>query len=49
MTADLHIDNKPGATAMIVTAIVNNTPANGHTPLHGATSDLAANPASASR
>ena len=39
------IDNKPGATAMIGTAIVKNAPADGYTLLHGSTSSLAANPA----
>jgi tripartite-type tricarboxylate transporter receptor subunit TctC len=38
------IENKPGATAMIGTAIVKNTPADGYTILHGSTSSLAANP-----
>lgn len=38
------IDNKPGATAMIGTAIVKNAPADGYTLLHGSTSSLAANP-----
>lgn len=38
------IDNKPGATAMIGTAIVRNAPADGYTLLHGSTSSLAANP-----
>ena len=39
------VDNKPGATAMIGTAIVKNAPADGYTLLHGSTSSLAANPA----
>jgi tripartite-type tricarboxylate transporter receptor subunit TctC len=38
------IENKPGATAMIGTAIVKNAPADGYTILHGSTSSLAANP-----
>ena len=38
------VDNKPGATAMIGTAIVRNAPADGYTLLHGSTSSLAANP-----
>jgi len=38
------VDNKPGATAMIGTAIVKNAPAYGYTLLHGSTSSLAANP-----
>ena len=38
------IENKPGATAMIGTAIVRNAPADGYTILHGSTSSLAANP-----
>jgi tripartite-type tricarboxylate transporter receptor subunit TctC len=38
------IENKPGATAMIGTAIVKNMPADGYTILHGSTSSLAANP-----
>lgn len=38
------IENKPGATAMIGTAIVKNSPADGYTLLHGSTSSLAANP-----
>ena len=38
------IYNKPGATAMIGTAIVKNAPADGYTLLHGSTSSLAANP-----
>ena len=38
------VDNKPGATAMIGTAIVKNAPADGYTLLHGSTSSLAANP-----
>jgi len=38
------VDNKPGATAMIGTAIVKNAPADGYTILHGSTSSLAANP-----
>jgi len=43
------IENKPGATAMIGTAIVKNMPADGYTILHGSTSSLAANPACTSR
>jgi tripartite-type tricarboxylate transporter receptor subunit TctC len=38
------IENRPGATAMIGTAIVKNLPADGYTILHGSTSSLAANP-----
>lgn len=38
------IENKPGATAMIGTAIVKNLPADGYAILHGSTSSLAANP-----
>jgi tripartite-type tricarboxylate transporter receptor subunit TctC len=38
------IENRPGATAMIGTAIVKNMPADGYTILHGSTSSLAANP-----
>jgi tripartite-type tricarboxylate transporter receptor subunit TctC len=38
------IENKPGATAMIGSAIVKNMPADGYTILHGSTSSLAANP-----
>ena len=38
------IENKPGATAMIGTAIVKNAPPDGYTILHGSTSSLAANP-----
>jgi tripartite-type tricarboxylate transporter receptor subunit TctC len=38
------IENKPGATAMIGTAIVKNSPSDGYTLLHGSTSSLAANP-----
>src|SRR5476649_1719653 len=38
------IENKPGATAMIGTAIVKNAPTDGYTILHGSTSSLAANP-----
>ena len=38
------IENKPGATAMVGTAIVKNAPADGYTLLHGSTSSLAANP-----
>jgi len=38
------IENKPGATAMIGTAIVRQAPADGYTLLHGSTSSLAANP-----
>ena len=38
------IENKPGATAMVGTAIVKNSPADGYTLLHGSTSSLAANP-----
>ena len=38
------IENRPGATAMIGTAIVKNAPADGYTILHGSTSSLAANP-----
>ncbi len=38
------IENKPGATAMVGTAIVENAPADGYTLLHGSTSSLAANP-----
>ena len=38
------IDNKPGATAMVGTAIVKSAPADGYTLLHGSTSSLAANP-----
>ena len=38
------VDNKPGATAMVGTAIVKNAPADGYTLLHGSTSSLAANP-----
>jgi tripartite-type tricarboxylate transporter receptor subunit TctC len=37
-------DNKPGATAMVGTAIVRQAPADGYTLLHGSTSSLAANP-----
>jgi tripartite-type tricarboxylate transporter receptor subunit TctC len=37
------IENKPGATAMVGTAIVKNAPADGYTLLHGSTSSLAAN------
>ena len=39
------VDNKPGATAMIGTAIVKTAPADGYTLLHGSTSSLAANQA----
>jgi len=38
------IENKPGATAMIGTAIVKNAAPDGYTILHGSTSSLAANP-----
>jgi tripartite-type tricarboxylate transporter receptor subunit TctC len=38
------IDNKPGATAMVGTAIVRQAPGDGYTLLHGSTSSLAANP-----
>ena len=38
------VDNKPGATAMVGTAIVRQAPADGYTLLHGSTSSLAANP-----
>ena len=38
------VDNKPGATALVGTAIVKNAPADGYTLLHGSTSSLAANP-----
>ena len=38
------VENKPGATAMIGTAIVKQAPADGYTILHGSTSSLAANP-----
>ena len=38
------IENKPGATAMVGTAIVKNAPTDGYTLLHGSTSSLAANP-----
>ncbi len=38
------IENKPGATAMVGTAIVRQAPADGYTLLHGSTSSLAANP-----
>jgi tripartite-type tricarboxylate transporter receptor subunit TctC len=38
------VDNKPGATAMIGTAIVRQAPTDGYTLLHGSTSSLAANP-----
>ncbi len=38
------VDNKPGATAMVGTAIMKNAPADGYTLLHGSTSSLAANP-----
>jgi tripartite-type tricarboxylate transporter receptor subunit TctC len=38
------IDNKPGATAMVGTAIARQAPADGYTLLHGSTSSLAANP-----
>jgi len=38
------VDNKPGATAMIGTAIVRQAPSDGYTLLHGSTSSLAANP-----
>jgi tripartite-type tricarboxylate transporter receptor subunit TctC len=38
------IDNKPGATAMVGTAIVRQAPTDGYTLLHGSTSSLAANP-----
>ena len=38
------LENRPGATAMIGTAIVKNAPADGYTILHGSTSSLAANP-----
>jgi len=38
------IENKPGATGMIGTAIVRQAPADGYTLLHGSTSSLAANP-----
>src|SRR5689334_9624375 len=38
------IENKPGATAMVGTAIVKNSPADGYTLLHGSTSSLASNP-----
>jgi tripartite-type tricarboxylate transporter receptor subunit TctC len=38
------IDNKPGATAMVGTAIVKQAPTDGYTLLHGSTSSLAANP-----
>jgi tripartite-type tricarboxylate transporter receptor subunit TctC len=38
------IENKPGATAMVGTAIVKNAPADGYTLLHGSTSSRAANP-----
>jgi tripartite-type tricarboxylate transporter receptor subunit TctC len=38
------VDNKPGATAMVGTAIVKNAPSDGYTLLHGSTSSLAANP-----
>ena len=38
------IENKPGATAMVGTAIVKNSPSDGYTLLHGSTSSLAANP-----
>lgn len=37
------VDNKPGATAMVGTAIVKQAPADGYTLLHGSTSSLAAN------
>ena len=43
------VDNKPGATAMVGTAIVKNAPADGYTLLHGSTSSLAPIPASTSR
>jgi tripartite-type tricarboxylate transporter receptor subunit TctC len=38
------VDNKPGATAMVGTAIVRQAPTDGYTLLHGSTSSLAANP-----
>ena len=38
------VDNKPGATAMVGTAIVKHAPTDGYTLLHGSTSSLAANP-----
>jgi tripartite-type tricarboxylate transporter receptor subunit TctC len=38
------IENRPGATAMIGTAVVKNMPADGYAILHGSTSSLAANP-----
>ena len=38
------IDNKPGATGMVGTAVVRQSPADGYTLLHGSTSSLAANP-----
>ena len=38
------IDNKPGATAMVGTAIVKQAPTDGYTLLHSSTSSLAANP-----
>jgi len=38
------VDNKPGATAMVGTAIVKQAPTDGYTLLHGSTSSLAANP-----
>src|ERR1700755_1499769 len=37
------IENKPGATAMVGTAIVKNSPSALYTRLHGSTSSLAAN------
>lgn len=37
------IENKPGATAIVGTAIVKNSPSDGYTLLHGSTSSLAAN------
>ena len=38
------IENKPGATGMIGTALVKHAPADGYTLLFGSTSTLAANP-----
>jgi tripartite-type tricarboxylate transporter receptor subunit TctC len=38
------IENKPGATGMIGTALAKNSPADGYTWLFGSTSTLAANP-----
>ena len=38
------IENKPGATGMVGTTLVKNSPADGYTMLLGSTSTLAANP-----